>query len=273
MLWPYSRLTMVTYSHPDPRDRRRVVVVAIACVALLAVAFGVFLWTRSDPAPRKPAAAAPAPSSSSAPAPQSQAPATSPAQLPPPKKVPHQRVAPAAPTAFTLTGRRFTIKAQVCSMAPVFPLDPPGDQHHTVCWVNGGFGVAPSSNAATSYVLGHAWARDSQEVLNKLSAPATREVLNEQPKVIDGVKVYAVHHVLGYRLKLRTPMGRLTYVVNKAFGIGKLDLGHLQSAMDQNAPNRVVLITCAERHGVDYDYNIVLYAKLYSSVKAPPSKA
>ena len=191
----------------------------------------------------------------------------------PPKVVPHDRVAPAVPTAFTLTGRRFTITAHVCSMAPVFPLDPPGDQHHTVCWVNGGFGVAPSSHAATSYVLGHAWAEDSQEVLNKLSAPATREVLKAKPRMVDGVKVYPVHRLTGYRLVLHTPAGRLTYRVTTAYGVGKLDLGHVKSAMDQNVRNRVVVITCAERHGVDYDYNIVLYAKLYSSVKAPPSRA
>jgi hypothetical protein len=260
---------MVVYSRPEPRDRR-VVVIVVACVALLAVGFGIYLWTRSGPTPGKPAAA-PVPS---APAPtRSVPPATSPPIAPPPKKVPHQRVAPAAPTAFTLTGRKFTIKAHVCSMAPVFPLDPPGDQHHTVCWVDGGFGVAPSSHAATSYVLGHAWAEDSQEVLNKLSAPATREMLRAKPRMVDGVQVYPVHRLTGYRLVLHTPAGRLIYRVTKTYGVGKLDLGQVKSALNQHARNRVVLITCAERNGVDYDYNIVLYAKLYSSVRAAPSRA
>jgi hypothetical protein len=263
---------MVTYSRPDPRDRR-VVVIAIVCVALLAVGFAVYWWTRSSSTPPKPAAA-PAVTPSAPAQSQSVLPATSPPVVPPqPKRIPHQRVAPAAPTAFTLTGRKFTIKAQVCSMAPVFPLDPPGDQHHTVCWVNGGFGVAPSSDGATSYVLGHAWAEDSQEVLNKVSAPATREVLHDKPRTVDGVPVYPVHRLNGYRLVLHTPAGRLTYRVSKAYGVGKLDLGQVKSAMNQHARNRVVLITCAERNGVDYDYNIVLYAKLYSSVRAAPSRA
>jgi hypothetical protein len=263
---------MVTYSQPDRATRRWVVVVAVACAALLAVAFGVYLWTRGGSAPKHPVAAPPAPSSSAA---TSSAPqATSPPVRPPPKKpVRHDRVAPAAPTAFTLTGRKFTIKAEVCSMAPVFPLDPPGDQHHTVCWVDGGFGVAPSSHAATSYVLGHAWAPDSKEVLNKLSAPATRQVLKAEPHLVDGVNVYPVHVLDGYKLILRTPTGRLTYRVSKAYGVRKLDLGHVKSAMNQHARNRVVLITCAERKGVDYDYNIVLYARLHSSVRAAASRA
>lgn len=260
---------MVTYSGPDPR-RRRGIVIAVACVALLAVGFGIYLWTRSGSAPRKPAAAPAA----STPAPtQSVPPATSPPVAPPPKPVPHQRVGAAAPIAFKLAGPRFTVKAHVCSMAPVFPLDPPGDQHHTVCWVNGGFGVAPGSHAATSYVLGHAWAEDSQEVLNKVSAPATREVLRVRPRMVDGVKIYPVHRLSGYRLVLRTPAGRLIYRVTRAYGVGKLDLGQVKSAMNQQVRNRVVVITCAERKGVDYDYNIVLYAKLYSSVRAAPSRA
>ncbi len=263
---------MVTYSNPDRASRRWVVVIAVTCAALLAVAFGVYLWTRGGSAPKHPVAAPPAPRSSSATP--TLVPPTSPPLSPPPRKpVRHDRVAPAAPTAFTLTGRKFTIKAHVCSMAPVFPLDPPGDQHHTVCWVEGGFGVAPSSHAATSYVLGHAWAPDSQEVLNKLSAPATRQVLKAQPHLVDGVNVYPVHVLDRYKLVLRTPAGRLTYLVNKAYGVRKLDLGSVKSAMNQNAPNRVVLITCAERKGVDYDYNIVLYARLYSSVRTAKAQA
>ena len=267
---------MVTYSQPVARRRRTVLVVA--GVALLAVALGLYFWTRSGSSgTKKPAAAAPASSAAPTPAPVTSSSTTTPppvASAPPAKKkVFHQHVAPAAPTAFTLTGRKFTIKAQVCSMAPVFPLDPPGEQHHTVCWVDGGFGVAPGSSSATSYVLGHAWAEDPQEVMNKLSAPATREVLNGRPQVIDGVNVYPVQSVLGYRLMLRTPTGKLTYLIDKAFGIGKLDLGKLQSAMDQTVRNRIVFITCAERKGVDYDYNIVLYAKLYASKKAAPSRA
>ncbi|HEY8827681.1 MAG TPA: hypothetical protein VIM17_07970, partial [Jatrophihabitantaceae bacterium] len=55
----------------------------------------------------------------------------------------HDRVAPAAPTAFEIRGSAFDIKASVCPMDYVRPLDPPGDQVHTVCWVRANFGVAP----------------------------------------------------------------------------------------------------------------------------------
>ena len=55
-------------------------------------------------------------------------------------------------------------------MAYVRPLDPPGEQHHTVCWVQHDFGFAPGSKGrGTTYVLGHSWAEDPLEVLNKVS--------------------------------------------------------------------------------------------------------
>jgi hypothetical protein len=38
--------------------------------------------------------------------------------------------------------------------------------------------------------------------------------------------------------------------------------------MNERIRNRVVVITCAERGGVDYDYNIVLEAYLTSSQRA-----
>ena len=63
-------------------------------------------------------------------------------------------------------------------MANERPLDPPGEQHHTVCWVRNEFGVAPGSDSATTYVLGHSWGQDTQEVLNRLSAPATQQILH-----------------------------------------------------------------------------------------------
>ena len=66
----------------------------------------------------------------------------------------HDRVAPAAPTAFEIRGSAFDIKAGVCPMDYVRPLDPPGDQVHTVCWVRANFGVAPGSKSGgTSYIL------------------------------------------------------------------------------------------------------------------------
>jgi hypothetical protein len=41
--------------------------------------------------------------------------------------------------------------------------------------------------------------------------------------------------------------------------------------MDSSIKNRIVIITCAERNGVDYDYNVVVDAYLYSSQKIAKS--
>ena len=81
------------------------------------------------------------------------APAVHPVAAPQPV-IPHDYVAPAGPTGFLLTGPRFSIRAHVCAMPPVFPLDPPGEQRHTVCWVTKGFGFTPGSTSRTTYVLG-----------------------------------------------------------------------------------------------------------------------
>ncbi|HEU5266313.1 MAG TPA: hypothetical protein VFU35_06415, partial [Jatrophihabitans sp.] len=188
---------------------------------------------------------------------------------PPPVAGPrHDDVPAAAPYSFTLAGRSFTIRARVCGMPYVRPLDPPGEQHHTVCWVRQGFGVAPGSNSGTTYVLGHAWAQDPREVLNPASRPATREVLAGKPRMVDGIAIYPVRSLLGYRLTLRTSNGTLTYVVRTAYGVRKADAGKYPHLMDERIHNRVVVITCAERGGVDYDYNIVLEAYLTSSQRA-----
>ena len=56
-------------------------------------------------------------------------------------------MAAAAPTHFQIAGAGFTIDANSCKMPNVRPLDPPGDQYHTVCWVYEGFGVAPGSTS------------------------------------------------------------------------------------------------------------------------------
>jgi hypothetical protein len=179
---------------------------------------------------------------------------------------PHDVVPPAAPTAFTLTGPRFTIKAHVCAMANIRPYDPPGEQHHTVCWVRSGFGVAPSSEQpATSYLFGHSWAPDAQEVLNKASTVATAELLQARPVTRNGVPIYPVHALDGYRLVLRTRAGTLTYRVRNVYGVRKNQLGFIRSWLDPTRPGRVLLTTCAERGGVDYDYNVVIEAYLASS--------
>jgi hypothetical protein len=185
---------------------------------------------------------------------------------PSPTSPPHDAVAPSPPHAFTLTGPRFTINAHVCAMANIRPYDPPGDEHHTVCWVRSGFGVAPSSKQpATSYLFGHSWAQDSREVLNKASSLATREILRARAQTRDRVPVYPVHALDGYRLVLRSRTGTLTYLVRHTYGVRKVQLGFIKSWLDPTVPGRVVLTTCAERNGVDYDYNVVIEAYLTSS--------
>jgi hypothetical protein len=153
-------------------------------------------------------------------------------------------------------------------MPAVFPLDPPGEQHHTVCWVKKGFGVAPGSSTGTTYVLGHSWAPDPREVLNKASELATRDVLRTKTRKLDGVPVHPAKSLLGARITLRTPQGTLVYEVRDAYGVDKQKLGNIARVMNERIRNRVLLITCAELHGVDYDYNIVLDARLVSSRSA-----
>lgn len=196
-----------------------------------------------------------------------------PVRLSPPSAPAASKVLPAIrpvkasrPLAFTLTGPRFTIRAHVCAMANVIPYDPPGEQHHTICWVKSGFGVAPSSRQpATTYLFGHAWAPDPREVLNKASALATAEVLRVRPHNVNGVPVYPVRSLVGYRLILRTANGTLTYRVRSAWGVRKDQLGFVTSWLNPKVPDRVLLTTCAELNGVDYDYNIILNAGLQSS--------
>lgn len=177
----------------------------------------------------------------------------------------HDRVAAAAPTAFRMKGAAFDIKAGVCQMENVRPLDPPGDQLHTVCWVRSGFGVAPgSASGGTSYILGHAWAQ-AKLVFNPLSELASKEIDEQHPHAGNGVTTYPVKRLDGYRITLGTSTGTLTYVVREAFAVGKAHAADVRSLM-ANSPDRVVLITCAVAGGVDLDYNIVVYAYLLSSV-------
>jgi hypothetical protein len=247
--------------------RVRVALIASA-VAIAAVAVG-YIWLRPSGQRAEVAAPAPAPSTV-APAPPP-APVPTPPPPPPRPVVAHDHVPAAVPTAFTLTGSgsgpgsRFTVRARVCAMPAVFPLDPPGEQHHTVCWVKKGFGVRPGSSTGTSYVLGHSWAEDEQEVLNPASEPATRDVLRAKPQLLDGVPIRPAPSLVGAKITLRTPRGTLVYAVRSAYGVDKMKLGSITRVMDQHIRNRVVVITCAELHGVDYDYNIVLDARLVSS--------
>ncbi|HJT03794.1 MAG TPA: sortase [Pseudonocardiaceae bacterium] len=187
-----------------------------------------------------------------------------PALPPDPAALPHEFVAPAAPTHFEISGSAFDIKAKVCQMNYVRPLNPPGDQKHSVCWVRKGFGVAPGSDSGgTSYILGHAWAK-SPLIFNPLSELAMQEVTGHNPEMQSGVPTFPVKAINGYNIVLRTPTGTLTYTVTRAFAVSKSRAGDVKSLM-ANTPNRVVLITCGVKDGVDVDYNIIVDAYLTSS--------
>ncbi|MBV8993491.1 MAG: hypothetical protein JO287_07275 [Pseudonocardiales bacterium] len=187
-----------------------------------------------------------------------------PAVLTDPSVLPHDFVAPAAPTRFEMSGPAFDIKANVCQMKYVRPLNPPGDQMHSVCWVRKGFGVAPGSDSGgTSYILGHAWAK-TPLIFNPLSELAMQEVTGQNPEMQSGVPTFPVKAINGYNIVLRTPTGTLTYTVTRAFAVSKSRAGEVKSLM-ANIPNRVVLITCGVKNGVDVDYNIVVDAYLTSS--------
>ncbi|HEX2297830.1 MAG TPA: sortase [Pseudonocardiaceae bacterium] len=186
---------------------------------------------------------------------------------PAPPPPPRQFVAPAAPTGFQMTGPAFDIKANVCQMENVRPLNPPGDQKRTVCWVREGFGVPPGSDSGgTSYILGHAWAK-TPLVFNPLSELAMREFTGENPEMQSGVPTYPTQALNGYNIVLRTPNGTLTYTVTRTFAVAKSKAADVESLM-ANTPNRVVLITCAVKDGVDLDYNVIVDAFLTSSTAA-----
>jgi hypothetical protein len=163
-----------------------------------------------------------------------------------------------------MSGPAFDVKANVCQMNYVRPLNPPGDQKHTVCWVRKGFGVAPGSDSGgTSYILGHAWAKTSL-IFNPLSELAMQEVTGQNPEMQSGVPTFPVKAINGYNIVLRTPTGALTYTVTRAFAVSKSQAGDVKSLM-ANTPNRVVLITCGVKGGVDVDFNIIVDAFLTSS--------
>jgi hypothetical protein len=186
------------------------------------------------------------------------------AWIPVPPAAPHEFVAPGAPTGFEMSGPAFDVKANVCQMKYVRPLNPPGDQKHTVCWVRDGFGVAPGSDSGgTSYVLGHAWAK-TPLIFNPLSELAMQEVTGQNPEMQSSVPTFPIKVINGYNIVLRTPTGTLTYTVTHAFAVSKSQAGDVKALM-ANIPNRVVLITCGVKGGIDVDYNIIVVAYLTSS--------
>lgn len=246
--------------------RRRGTAVAIAAAVVIVLAVVLTLVLR----PQRTAPAAAKIVAGPATKPRATTPAPTPTPKPRRSPVPHDFVAAAAPTSFSFRAPNYTIHAHVCGMEYVRPLDPPGEQHHTVCWVQHDFGFAPGSKArGTTYVLGHAWAEDPLEVLNKVSAQAMRQVLpmraHNRSRLLAGVPVYPVTRLDGDAITLRTPTGVLTYTVRDAYAVAKEDAGNVAPLMDQSTRNRVVLITCGELHGVDYDYNVIVDAYLTSS--------
>ena len=239
--------------------RRRLAIVAL--LVALAVAATVLLWPAPDHS--APAAAAPA---TPTPTPTQTTPTPTPTPTPKPKPKPTlPKLAAAVPTAFVMSGPQFVIRANVCGMDYIRPLDPPGDQMHTVCWVQHGWGVAPSNpSTGTTYVLGHAWA-EAQLVLNPMSELAMNQVDMAHPSYEDGVAIYPVTDLNGYSITLAAGGGRFTYHVTRAFAVNKNDAGSINSVMDEHIPNRLVVITCGVHNGVDVDVNVIVYATLASA--------
>jgi hypothetical protein len=181
--------------------------------------------------------------------------------------VPHDDVAAGAPSTFRIAGPNLDTSADVCGMPYVRPLDPPGDQYHTVCWVQSDFGVAPgSASGGTSYILGHAWA-EAPLVFNDMSEIAMAQAANEPASTLDGIPIYPVDALNGDTITLQVDAGTLTYTVRDAYAVAKEDAGNVSSLM-ANTPDRVVLITCGVYQGVDIDQNVIVEAFLTSSVAA-----
>lgn len=244
-----------------------------AVIVVLAAALIVTVGRRGD----ERAAAAPLSSSSNAssnassspPAPGAPVEATPVASAPPASPAPpHDPVAAAAPSSFRIAGPAFTIDANVCQMANVRPLDPPGDQYHTVCWVHEGFGVAPgSASGGTSYILGHAWA-SAPLVLNPLSETAMAQAVNVAPTPLDGIDVRQVDVLNGYAITLQLPGGTLAYTVTRTYTVPKTMAAKVASLMNESTPDRIVLITCAVHDGRDIEDNVIVEAYLTSSAAA-----
>lgn len=283
-----TRILRSVATEPVDHSRRRAGLWLLAVALVAALVIGAILWATNSDSTRKPDAAPPPPSTTpvSVLPPATPTPTTTTPKPRPKPKVPHDIVRAAAPTSFSFAGKGYTIKATVCGMEYVRPLDPPGEQHHTVCWVQHDFGHAPGTNGkGTTYMLGHAWGQDPEEVLNDISESAMRQVLKEKargktrdlPAVPESgmttVPTYPVTALNHDVITLRTGNGTLRYKVRDAYAVSKEVAGYIRPLMTQSTPNRIVIITCGELHHYDYDYNIIVEAYLSSSKAAPKSKA
>jgi hypothetical protein len=244
--------------------RRTVVVSGIAALAVAAAVLGFALSQGTD-TPGPPAAAPPPVANLIVPVAPAVSVPTTPKPTPTKAAVPHEAVTSAVPTGFQISGKAFTINAKVCEMAYIRPLDPPGDQRHTVCWVKSEFGVAPGTNSGgTSYILGHSWA-EAPLVLNPLSIFAMKQVNRAHPVMQSGIPTYPIAGLKGYVITLTTTKGTLKYTVSDAYSVSKEQAGNVAPLMATNTPNRVVIITCGVYNGQDVDENIIVDAYLTSS--------
>ncbi|GAB2474557.1 hypothetical protein [Jatrophihabitans fulvus] len=278
-------------AHPAAHSPARFAVVRAVVPAVLAVAtlvasvLGLTLHpTDRTPGPDVPVAAAAGPPAYARTAPPARAvpapvrPAT-PRSAAPPAAVAagrvvrpsHDPVAPATPTRFRFVGPGFTATANVCPMWDALALDPPGDPDTTVCWVRNNFGVAPGSNTATSYVLGHSFANDPDTALGRLSRTASAQLVKAPTVYRDGVPTRPITVLDGSTLTLWTANGRLDYKVRTAYGVPKPQFGLVQNIVDDTIAKRVLLVTCSVHAGQDLDYNVIVDAYLYSSTSARPS--
>ena len=248
--------------------RRRWWITGVGTVcAVAAIVLAIARWPSDPSRPARP---------TSSPSPVAEAPTVPATPSPTPTPAAIQEVRATAPTRFTMTGpasHPYTIKARVCGMPYVRPLDPPGEQHHTVCWVKKDFGVAPGSTSATTYVLGHAWAQDRREVMNPASEPASKQIMHDvrtgHSSKLDGITTYPTTVLNGSSITLKTHTGVLTYTVKQVYGVAKTQAGNVRSLMNERTPKRLVIITCAEANGTDYDYDVIISAYLTRSRPLP----
>ncbi len=200
---------------PVDHSRRRAALALLGVALVAALVAGGVYWATNHNSPSTPLAAPPTTGSPVVVQPSTPTATPTPKPKPKPKpRIPHDFVGAAAPTAFTFTAKHYKIKATVCGMENVRPLDPPGEQHHTVCWVQHDFGHAPGTNGrGTTYVLGHAWGQDPLEVLNRISAPATHQLLKLKARNAtrsrNGIPTYPLTVLNHDVLTLRTPNGTL----------------------------------------------------------------
>lgn len=182
------------------------------------------------------------------------------------------------PRQFLYTGGEVLIDAGVCEMDYVLPLDPPGDQLHTVCWVREHFGVAPGSESARSYILGHAWAQQQlvfNPIAEKIAAAIDFAALPEQVPAVDTsvgtVGRFSTDVLDGDEIVLTTDTAVLTYEVVAAYAVDKMEAINDAELMDDSLPQRITLIACAVKDGVDLPYLTIVDAELVASTPLPTS--